>query len=233
MQDQEDSDKDRVISQFYYSLKLDKPAHVEIGLHQEDERILGADRRPYLDASYIILKKTKTSKLEFVGTAELENGRDVEASFNLDAGQYLVVPYTTGALMRKSVQKKPPVPLKVDLEGKKVWNLALRSTLYDVFRKIDLQFDGILSVRELNMFGHIIDDPVFKNLNEQSFSQPEFSKISRFSDGLTRFGLYQIVNNYSEEKMRKILDVLGYDESLQSTKSRVFILTFHSTENIR
>ena len=223
---------DRVISQFYYTFSLDKPAYVEIGIHQEDERILGADRRPYLDATFILLKKNRSGSLAYIGMADIENGRDVESTFNLEAGQYLVLPYTTGALLRKSSDEIPPVPLKVDLGGKKVWNLVLRSTLYDIFRKIDLQLDGVLTARELNLFGQIVNDPVFTDITKRSFSQPEFSKISRVDDGITRFGFYQIVKNYSETKVRKILNILGYDESLQSTKSRVFIITFHSTERI-
>lgn len=233
VEEEEIEGNDWVISQFYYTFNLENPAHVEIGLHQEDERILGADKRPYLDATYIILKKNDDGHLSVAGMAEMYTSRDVEGAFNLEAGQYIVVPYTTGALLRKSSDNIPPVPLKVDLKGKKVWNSMLQSTFNDVFRKIDLQLDGVLTARELNLFGKIVNDPIFANITEETFSSPEFHKISHVPDGLTRFGFYQVVYNHSEEKVRRILDTLGYDKSLQSTKSRVFILTFHSTENIK
>lgn len=43
----------------------------------------------------------------------------------------------------------------------------------------------------------------------------------------------QIVNNFSEQKIQQILGKMGYDECLFSTKSRVFVITFHSSEEVR
>lgn len=103
----------------------------------------------------------------------------------------------------------------------------------DIFRKIDLQLDGILTARELNLFGNIIGDPFFKNLTPDSFNEPKFDNISNVPEGVTRYGFFQLVGGFSEQKMRRMLDILGYNESLQSLKSRVFVITFHSTEEIR
>ena len=58
VQESQNPSNDWVISQFYYSFHLDKRTHIEIGLHQEDQRILGAERRPYLDLSLVILKRS-------------------------------------------------------------------------------------------------------------------------------------------------------------------------------
>lgn len=74
--EQEDQSKDWTISQFYYTFSLDRAAVVEIGLHQEDERILGAERRPNIDMSYIVLKKEDNGKLTVAGIADLESTRD-------------------------------------------------------------------------------------------------------------------------------------------------------------
>jgi hypothetical protein len=78
-------------------------------------------------------------------------------------------------------------------DGKYDWNSYLFSTLNDIFRKIDLQLDGILTARELNLFGNIIGDPFFKNLTPDSFNQPEFDNISNVPEGLTRYGFFQLI----------------------------------------
>ncbi len=41
------------------------------------------------------------------------------------------------------------------------------------------------------------------------------------------------MGSFPQKDVIKFLDKLGYDRSLQSTKSRVFVLTFHSTEEIK
>jgi len=53
----EDVDEDFVLSKFYYSFHLEETAEIIVGLHQEDERILGAKLRRYLDLQILILKR--------------------------------------------------------------------------------------------------------------------------------------------------------------------------------
>ena len=43
----EDTDEDWVLSKFYYSFRLEETAKIDICLHQEDIRIIGADKRRY------------------------------------------------------------------------------------------------------------------------------------------------------------------------------------------
>lgn len=68
--------QDSVISQFFYSFTLEDKATVAIGLHQEDERTLGAERRPCLDVSYVIMRKNRGEQLEIVGVSDLVTDRD-------------------------------------------------------------------------------------------------------------------------------------------------------------
>ncbi|CAI2385872.1 unnamed protein product [Moneuplotes crassus] len=224
---------DWVISQFFYTFSLDNDATVEIGLHQEDERILGADKRPYLDICYVILKKEENKQLKVVGISDLVTERDSEDSFHLEAGNYIVVPRTIGSLLKAFSFNSEEVPLKSSTEEGKMWNAKVVSTFSDVFRKIDLRLDGILTARELNLFGHITDSDLFKHVTPESFDGPEFENISHVEDGITRYGFYQLMGKYSESEVSRMLRRLGYDKSLQSTKSRVFVITFHSTEEIR
>lgn len=85
------STNDWILSQFYYTFSLSQTTRLEIGLHQEDERILGAERRPYLDLSYVILRRQKSGTLEVAGIADNSAERDLEQSFELPTGDYIVV----------------------------------------------------------------------------------------------------------------------------------------------
>jgi len=52
-----------VLSKFYYSFHLDEPAKVDIGVHQEDERILGSEKRRYIDLQILVLKRHSNGTL--------------------------------------------------------------------------------------------------------------------------------------------------------------------------
>ena len=85
------STNDWILSQFYYTFSLSQSTHLEIGIHQEDERILGAERRPYIDLSYVILKRERSGELKVAGIADNVSERDVEQGFELTEGDYIVV----------------------------------------------------------------------------------------------------------------------------------------------
>ena len=65
--------------------------------------------------------------------------------------------------------------------------------------KIDLQLDGILTARELNLFGKIIDDKFFTNLTSESFKTKEFEGISCTEDGVSIIYLFYL-------SLRKIIN---------------------------
>ena len=63
-------EKDRVLSKFYYEFTLEEPTTVVIGLHQEDERIIGVEsRRYYIDLSLTVFKKTD-DEIDQVGNVD-------------------------------------------------------------------------------------------------------------------------------------------------------------------
>lgn len=51
----DNTDPDWVVSKFYYTFTVTEACNVMIGLHQEDERIEGADKRPMTDLAFAIL----------------------------------------------------------------------------------------------------------------------------------------------------------------------------------
>jgi hypothetical protein len=105
------------------------------------------------------------------------------------------------------------------------------ATIDDVFRKIDLQMNGILSARELNQFGNLVNEDKFKNIEQEDFESEEFENVSCTEEGLTQFGFKQyLFHNFSQKEISDMLLKLGYDDGLNSLKSRVFVVTFHSSE---
>ena len=172
----EDDKQDQVISKFYYTFDIeDDETEIVIGIHQEDKRNLGSHLRSYLDAGFIILKRDDEDEdvLEYYGHEDFERDRETFKKVSFDEGSYVVVPVTSGGLLQKLTH--PPsknaeneslntkqLTLKALNEG---WNEVKQyysGTVFDVFRKIDIAMNGILSAAELNQFGMILDDDRFK-----------------------------------------------------------------------
>ena len=55
VQEEKDNEKDWVVSKFFYTFELEEDANVFIALHQEDERIEGAEKRPQIDMGFAVL----------------------------------------------------------------------------------------------------------------------------------------------------------------------------------
>ena len=55
------------MSKFYYELEVTEPSKFFIGIHQEDERIHTViHRRPFIDASIVVLKINNDQNVELV-----------------------------------------------------------------------------------------------------------------------------------------------------------------------
>lgn len=76
--------------------------------------------------------------------------------YTLDEGSYVLVPFTTGALLQKPKSGSDErIDHKVEFEHIIMPHPFFFSTLNDIFRKIDLALNGLLSASELNQFGRI------------------------------------------------------------------------------
>ena len=100
VQDVEDSDIEVVLSKWYYSLDINEPTRIFIGIHQEDEWIKCAmARRPYLDVGIVVLKRTNDNNVELVDLKDFAIERQVELEVNLEPGSYIILPRTTGCTL--------------------------------------------------------------------------------------------------------------------------------------
>lgn len=60
----------------------------------------------------------------------------------------------------------------------------------------------MLTANELNQFGEITDESFFKNITKKTFTSRNFEDISCTDNGLTRFGMTQILNSFPESKLK-------------------------------
>ena len=96
--EKEDPDEDWVLSKFYYTFKLFDKAKVSIGIHQEDERILGPERIN-LDLHLLILKRHNNGSLTLEHDSNSITDRELFIHLDLSPGHYIVIPRTTGGNM--------------------------------------------------------------------------------------------------------------------------------------
>jgi len=223
-----------VTSKFYYTFEIeDEDNQVIIGTHQEDERIVGAHLRRNMDVGFVILKFDEDEEeTEFYDYCEFTREREYFKTFSFEEGKYAVVPLTSGALMQKSLEaSSEPIPPKIELDDT-VWpHPYFSSTINDIFRKLDLAVNGLLSAEELNQFGRIIQEPLFMDIKQSEFATKTFEDVSCSDEGVSLLGFKQLLfRNFSDAEITGILEKLGYDRALNSTKSRGFMLSFQATE---
>lgn len=120
-----------------------------IGLHQEDERIQDLIRRkPYIAIGVAILQRNSKGALDLVYMKEFSAERQVELDVELEAGEYLILPRTSGCtLKRPPAAKSEYVKL---LDGNGDLNPLADLIIRDIFRRLDKVL--INNIVELNEF---------------------------------------------------------------------------------
>lgn len=102
VQNIEDSNIEVVLSKWYYSLDINEPTRIIVGIHQEDEWIQAVNAwRPYLDIGIAILRRTNDNNVELIDLKDFGIERQVELDLTLDAGSYIILPWTTGCMLRR------------------------------------------------------------------------------------------------------------------------------------
>lgn len=86
----------------------------------------------------------------------------------------------------------------------------------------------------MNQFGEIVDNDMMRELQEEDFEHDDrFEDISCNRNGITHYGMNQILSQFSHDSLHDMLEKLGYDDGLYSKKSKVFTITFHTTSDLR
>ncbi|CAG9329557.1 unnamed protein product [Blepharisma stoltei] len=231
VQDVEDSNMEVVVSKWYYSVDLPERVRIFIGIHQEDERIFGvASRRQYLDIGIVVLKRMPDGTVNLIESKDFSIDRQCEMEILLDPGSYIILPRTSGCLLRRPTDAVPERITLLNSKGE-LTDLA-ESTINDIFRKFDMLLNRELSYTEFKGFYECIN----RTISEVEYRQKVLKKYSSTENGLSLKGFKDFfienIKAQGEEVIWGWLESLGYDRELYSVRSRCFILTFHSVTEI-
>ena len=184
-----------------YLISTKERARLYVGLHQEDERILGVQaKRPNLDLGLMILEMT-SSGLSYCKRKERTNDRQIELELEVRPDcEYILLPSSSGCRMQ-SVRQGNPVPLSVD-------NFKFRSTLLDLFHKATTNMTGYMSYSEL----HLLMQFAGNDLTESEYYRA-LEIYSSTQEGLTREGFVQLLAA-EVEKRGEVRDYAGGCERL-------------------
>lgn len=227
VQNIDDPDIEIVLSKWYYSIDVNEPTRVFIGVHQEDERIHNvSSRRPYLDIGIAILRRTGDNNVELIDLKDINIDRQCEIDVTLDPGSYIILPRTTGCFLRRPHNANSE---QIDLmDNHDNFHELFEITINDIFRKFDMLLNRELSYTEFKGFYECLG----KNINESEFRQEILENYCSSNRGITLRGFKEFwrdsIRNYGEDTIFGWLENLGYDEDLYSIRSRCFVITMHS-----
>lgn len=150
----------------------------------------------------------------------------------LDEGEYIVVPRTSGCNLRK-IPGTPddPIPKLLDPYGDLTPLVDL--TVKDIFRRLDkVMINNSLDYQEFQEFYTRVGLP----LSQEEFNKNILRKFCSNENGVNRRGFNQFfkaaVAAHGEPAVWRWLERWGYDRELYSQESRSFMLTFHSLQEV-
>ena len=231
VQDAEDPNVEVVVSKWFYSIDLPERVRLFIGIHQEDERLVGvSSKRQYMDIGIIILKRLNDGTITITGKKDFTIDRQCELEIVLDPGSYIVLPKTSGCLLKRP-EDAPMERVKLLTVKGDLTDIA-DSTVQDIFRKFDMLLNRELSYTEFKGFYECIN----RSLTEAEYKQKVLKRYCSTENGLSLKGFKDFfidnIKSLGEEAIWSWLENLGYDRDLYSVRSRCFILTFHSETEI-
>lgn len=219
-----------VRSRWYYTLNPRQDTQLHIGIHQEDERIYGAELyRSYLDLGLCVLKYVE-GRFEIIYNSPLERERQQQVEIQLKAHfVYIILPRTTGCSLYRDSQASNTEIQWLNVQG--IFHPLLLSTFKNVFYKATMYLKETLDFQEFSSFMEIA---------RVTISSEEFSTIlERYPSkdgGITEEGMVKYLSDNlkirGEKRMRRWLKRWGYDKDLYSVNYRPFVLTLHCHTNL-
>ena len=193
--------------------------------------------------------------MELVDLKDFADHRQVELEVNLYPGSYIVVPRTTGCTIPhpakqddKQKKKESQLPLftevskedeffqRLDKTQKRTLTPRLESVISEIFNKFDIGHKKYLTYEEFKAFNKVITEDV---TSESQFKEylKRYQSTGKYTPkpGMTLLGLKMFFFEFIRVKGQTsvwvwdIFQRLGYDEELQSVRSRSFTLSLHSS----
>ena len=208
-------------------------------------------RRPYLDIGIAVLKRVENG-IELIDLKDFVQDRQIEVEVNLDPGSYIILPRTTGCLLKRpdpsmlvrgehvnclvSSERDTTdvLPSAVKNSAETMTMSALMEiTANEIFSKFDMMETKEWRYKEFKAFCDVIE----RQTSSEEFERTLLSRYSstkhlkrNTSPGLTLEGFKSfLVDEYETcQNKKKFWENLGYDSTLYPLRSRTFVLTFHS-----
>ena len=231
-------DNNQVMSKWYYSISLEKQANIIISLFQDEDKFKeNESRKQLMDISVSILKlDLNKNEINHIQTYDFSLTSNLQLELNLPAGQYIIVPRTSGCLFGRTILNN--INNNNENNNTKLYNIETKTfsnlfinTIKDIFKKFDILLNKYLSYKEFKQFLECVktDNNTF---NENDFKEI-INKYQSYNNCITENGFIEYwKDSYlcegGDEEIKKWFKFLGYDEDLYPLKSRCFMLTFHS-----
>ena len=220
------SEETKIIrSRWCYSLRPRQDTDLCIGIHQEDERIYGAELyRNYLDLGITVLQHIN-SRFVIIYNSPLERERQVQAEIQLKANNtYIILPRTTGCGL--NIDRLAPTASFAWSTSEGNLHPLILSTFKNIFYKASMYLKETLNYYEFS---------AFMQMAKVTVSQEEFDTLlERYpskDEGITEEGmvsyLTDILKSRGEKRMKRLLRRWGYDKNLYSANYRPFVLSLH------
>ena len=233
-------DNNQVMSKWYYSIILEKQTNLIISLFQDEDKFKESDsRKQLIDISVSILKlDINKNEISHIQTYDFSLTSNLQIELNLPAGQYIIVPRTSGCLFGRNILNNINNNNEVNNNKTNLYNIETKTfssvfvnTIKDIFKKFDILLNKYLSFKEFKQFLECVKTDC-ENFNQNEFKEIT-NKFQSYNNCITENGFVEFwkdtyLREGGEEEIKKWFKFLGYDEDLYPLKSRCFMLTFHS-----
>ena len=198
-----------VVSKWYYELELSYSTDVEVILSQEDElEPFAKDYRRYVPVAIAMFSMSGNKEWTFLTSCEFKITRDQSLSVSLPPGNFMIVPLCGTPFFNEENQTRDsetPVFEEEDRKGKLEFSEKFNDTLYEVFKRFDLNSEKCLRYTNIKMILEALD----MIMTESEFSEFILKKYEKFKGGLSfngfkSFMMNSLTNKASDGRFRKV-----------------------------
>lgn len=216
------------ISASLFHLTVPRDGEVALTLHQNDSRTRGG--QPYIDVGLTLMQVDEAGRAKMVACTGMEVDRECTLFAEVAAGEYIVVPRTTGCKLDIADMTGTKEKTTLYIPLKKEFSPECIIALEEVFERFDADLDGVLARPEMNKFQRLTDGC--------DMGDEEYRFLCQYFDNtngqLTKDGFvaaYKYIfdsRGCDVEQLRKELHSLGYNDQLELVDSRSWVLSLHS-----
>jgi len=205
----------QIRSKYLYQFTVSSKRHrIVFGIHQEDERIKDViKRKPYMAVGFAILQKRVTGQYDLVCLKDFAADRQVELDIDLDEGEYIVLPRTSGCTLRRIPGTAKEKVELLDKYGE-LHPLAVLA-IKDIFKRLDkVVLNHKLDFEEVAQFYARVG----KQLTEKEFKGYILKKFCNDGKALNQRGFIEFfkdsVNSLGETAVWRWFEKWGFDRDL-------------------